>query len=58
MLPINCLVLSLKTHELASIRFIELGGGGRAEWDKTKGEALDRVRPSYLGLLDTARTPG
>lgn len=55
---LNCLVLSLKTHELASIRFLELGGGAKSEWEKAKAEALDRVRPRYLGLLETTPTPG
>jgi len=52
------LVLSLKTHELASIRFLELGGGAKAHWEQTKAAALDRVRPRYLRMLDTTPTPG
>lgn len=55
---LNCLILSLQTHEMALIRVLELGGGAKSDWEKTKSEALDRVRPRYLELLDTGATPG
>jgi hypothetical protein len=49
---VNLLVLTLKTHEGAVIRLLELAGRTQAEWDAAKRAALDGVRPRYLALLE------
>jgi hypothetical protein len=53
-LYVSFLVLTVKTHERAVIRFLELAGRTQAEWELAKQTALDRVRPRYLALLQLA----
>jgi hypothetical protein len=51
---VSFLVLTVKTHERALVRLLELAGRTQAEWEAAKQAALDRVRPRYLALLTSA----
>jgi hypothetical protein len=50
-LYVSILVLTLTTHERALVRFLELAGNTKADWDRAKQAHIDRVRPSYMERL-------
>ena len=50
-LYVSILVLTIKTHERALIRLLELSGGTKVEWETKKQEHIARVRPRYLAML-------
>jgi len=48
---VSVLVLTIKTHERALVRLLELAGRTKDEWDAAKQTHIDRVRPRYLAML-------